>query len=298
MRNDAVYKRVFNALLDILAAREPGWELPSENNLKVSLGASRTTIRKALAEMEDRSVINKGLPRHLLITPQADTGRFPQGETVPQSAWVETRFMQWMLKDDTRPGSTINELELARKFGISTTGIREFLNRFQRFGLIERRPRGGWMLKGFTQEFALELFEIREMFELRSAMAFAVHPRNPALIERLIQIRDKHLILLSNIDNDFRDFSEIDSQLHRLVIAATPNRFVDSFYDIMTLIFHYHYQWRKHDERQRNEVAIYEHLAYIDALVKGDVTAIEATCRTHLQSARLTMTRSIASQPA
>ena len=74
------------------------------------------------------------------------------------------------------PGTTINELELARQFGVATTSIREFLNRFQRFGLIEKRPNGGWVFKGFTTDFALELFEIREMYELRSARALAPLP--------------------------------------------------------------------------------------------------------------------------
>ena len=60
------------------------------------------------------------------------------------SAQVEKRFMEWMLRDDASPGMTINELELARQFGVGTTGIREFLNRFQSFGLIESdRMRAG-----------------------------------------------------------------------------------------------------------------------------------------------------------
>ena len=41
--------------------------------------------------------------------------------------------------------------------------------RFSRFGLIEKRPNSHWVLKGFTRDFALELTEVREMFELRSA---------------------------------------------------------------------------------------------------------------------------------
>ncbi len=57
------------------------------------------------------------------------------------------------------------------------------------------------------------------------------------------------------------------------------------------MIFHYHYQWRKHDERQRNEVAIGEHLAYIDALVGRDIAAVDAVCRIHLASARETLIR-------
>ena len=51
--------------------------------------------------------------------------------------------MAWMLRDNTLPGTSINELDLARRFGVATTGIREVLNRFQRFGLIEKRPNAG-----------------------------------------------------------------------------------------------------------------------------------------------------------
>ena len=79
-------------------------------------------------------------------------------------------------------------------------------------------------------------------------------------------MRQDHLDLLDDIERRFHDFSALDSRFHRLINSAAPNRFIDSFYDIITLIFHYHYQWNKKDERKRNEVAIHEHLTYMDAL--------------------------------
>jgi DNA-binding GntR family transcriptional regulator len=210
------------------------------------------------------------------------------------AAQVEERFMEWMMRDNTVAGTFINELDLARKFGVATTSIREFLNRFQRFGLIEKRPGGGWVLKGFTTDFALELFEIREMFELRSARAMASLSEDSQVWTQLLTMRLEHLALLEEIDSRYHDFSDLDSRFHRLVNAAAPNRFIDGFYDIITLIFHYHYQWNKRDERQRNEVAIREHVTYIDALCDRDTAAIERVCRTHLSSARETLIRSTA----
>ena len=200
--------------------------------------------------------------------------------------------MDWMLRDNPRPGTTINELELARQFGVATTSIREFLNRFQRFGLIEKRPNAGWVLKGFTPDFALELFEIREMFEVRSARAFASLPDTSPHWRHLDALRLEHVALFDQIDRRYHDFSDLDARFHRLINAASPNRFIDGFYDIISLIFHYHYQWNKHDERQRNEIAIQEHLAYIAALLSRDEAAVERACRTHLASARLTLIRS------
>jgi DNA-binding GntR family transcriptional regulator len=58
------------------------------------------------------------------------------------------------------------------------------------------------------------------------------------------------------------------------------------------LIFHYHYQWNPHDERQRNEVAIQEHLVYIEALLGRNLAIIELACQAHLASAKETLIRS------
>jgi DNA-binding GntR family transcriptional regulator len=220
--------------------------------------------------------------------------RFPDSETIPTAAQVEKRFMEWMLRDNARPGTAINELELARQFGVATTGIREFLNRFHRFGLIEKRLNSGWVFKGFTAGFALELFEIREMFELRSARAFAALPINSPYWSQIETLRQEHLELLAEVEDRFHDFSDLDSRFHRLINSAAPNRFIDSFYDIITLIFHYHYQWNKNDERQRNEVAIREHLTYIEALQGRSLSMVELACRAHLTSAKETLIRSTA----
>jgi DNA-binding GntR family transcriptional regulator len=199
--------------------------------------------------------------------------------------------MEWMVRDDARPGTVINERELARQFGVATGAIREFLNRFQHHGLIEKRPNAGWLFKGFTTAFALELFEIREMFELRSAQTFAALPELSPAWEKLASLRQEHEALLADVDLRFHDFSDLGNRFHRFINSAAPNRFVDDFYDIISLIFHYHYQWNKQDERQRNETALREHLTYIDALQNRNPALIELACRAHLASAKVTLIR-------
>jgi DNA-binding GntR family transcriptional regulator len=55
-------------------------------------------------------------------------------------------------------------------------------------------------------------------------------------------------------------------------------------------------QWNKQDERQRNEVAIREHLTYIDALYSRNSSFVELACRAHLTSAKETLMRSTSGQ--
>jgi DNA-binding GntR family transcriptional regulator len=294
MKTDTVFKRAFNDALDFIANLKRGQQLPSENTFGERLGVSRTTARKVLAELRSRGVVEASDGHWVVRSVAKASRRFPEAETVPMAAQVERQFMEWMLRDDARPGTAINELDLARQFGVATTGIREFLNRFHRFGLIERRPNAGWIFKGFTPNFALELFEIREMFELRSARAFAELNEDSPLWEKLDALRREHLTLLDEVEHRYHDFSDLDARFHRLINSAAPNRFIDNFYDIITLIFHYHYQWNKQDERQRNEVAIREHLTYIEALLSRNISIIELACRAHLASARETLIRSTA----
>jgi DNA-binding GntR family transcriptional regulator len=295
MKTDTVFKKAFNDALDLVSKLSDRAPLPSENALSAQLGVSRTTVRKVLSRLVDRGLVaGSGAQRVVRLSRKRAIRRFPEAQTIPMADQVEGRFMEWMLRDNTSPGTTINELDLSRRFGVATTGIREFLNRFQRFGLIEKRPNAGWVFKGFTPSFALELFEIREMFELRSAKAFAALPAASALWAQLEALRQEHLALLGEIDARYHDFSDLDSRFHRLVNSAAPNRFIDDFYDIITLIFHYHYQWNKLDERQRNEVAIREHLTYMEALQGHSSSLVELACRAHLASAKETLLRSTA----
>jgi len=293
MKTDSTYKRAFNDALDIVKVLDPGAELPSEAKLGATLFVSRTTVRKVLKSFAEKGLIEVHDGRRMRSHAAADANKFPTGETIATSEQVETRFLQWMLRDNAQPGTSINELELARQFGVATNVVREFLNRFQRFGLIEKRVGTGWVFKGFTTSFARELFEIREMFELRSVRAFAgLEPTSP-LWSRLCDLRTRHEALLGDIDTDYRSFSDLDSEFHRLINGVIPNRFIDSFFDIITMIFHYHYQWNKIDERQRNEVAAHEHLVYIDALLSRDVRRAERACAAHLASAKGSLMRAM-----
>lgn len=293
MRTDTVYKKAFNRAATMLRDGQLTGELPSENELRRRIGVSRTTVRKVLGELANRELVAEHGGVRTAGRAVKDSDYYPDAETTSRANHVEQQFMEWMLRGDTRPGTSINELELARQFGVATNGIREFLIRFSRFGLLEKRPNTGWLFKGFTEDFALELFEIRVMFELRSAHLFSRQPDTSPLWDKLAALKVAHTELLKRIETRYHDFSGLDNRFHRLINEASPNRFIDDFYDIISFIFHYHYQWNKQDEKQRNQAAILEHLAYIDALESRDAERIKRACQAHLASAKATLMRSL-----
>ena len=289
-KQNTVFKDAFNRCVKLL---EQTATLPSEPELGATLGVNRTTVRSILSRLEEIGLLAWEKRCKVVLRPPVAADYFPIEETDSLSEIIERTFMRRILAGGAQPGMQINELELAREIGIGTTSVREFLIRFSRFGLIEKRPNSHWVLKGFTRDFALELTEVREMFELRSAAAFTQLPADHPAWAELDAIEAVHHHILDDIDNRYLEFSELDERFHLLVHKASRNRFVVDFYDVIAIVFHYHYQWNKTNARARNARALEEHLAYIAALRSRDAERIESACRQHLKSARETLLQSI-----
>ncbi|KQV84069.1 GntR family transcriptional regulator [Rhizobium sp. Root1220] len=289
-RQNTVFKEAYNRYAVALRIDAT---LPSEPEIAAQLGISRSTARAILARLSDEGIISWNKRQKIVLREPAEDELFPSEETSSLHDIIERSFMQRILSDDAAPGMQINELELAREIGTGTTSVREFLIRFSRFGLIEKRPNSHWILKGFTRDFALELADVREMFELHSAAEFGKLPAGHDAWSALAEIKAQHQAMLRDLDTRYKDFSALDERFHLLIHGAAKNRFIADFYDAIAIIFHYHYQWNKAFARERNERAIHEHLDYIAALESRDQAAIDFSCRLHLRSARQTLLQSI-----
>ena len=287
---NTLFKQAYNGCLERIAVAQA---LPSESELASGLGVSRTTVRSVLALLSGNGLIRWEKRCKRVLRPPAPDDFFPAGEIDPLPVVIERHVMQRILAEDGVPGGSINEAELAREIGVSTSSVREFLIRFSRFGLIEKRRHSTWVLKGFTHAFALELTEVRELFEQRAARSFAALPPEHSAWRELARIELQHRQALSERRLDEAIFCDLDDRFHRMIHAASGNRFVVDFYNVIALVFHHHYRWRKHGAAARNRVAVREHLDYIAALRSGDAAAVDHACRVHLGSARQTLLQSI-----
>jgi DNA-binding GntR family transcriptional regulator len=84
-------------------------------------------------------------------------------------------------------------------------------------------------------------------------------------------------------------FPALDREFHTLLIGHLNNRFAQSLNDLVSMVFHYHYQWDKDEEMPRIQYAVQEHLAILRALARHDRAAALQTMQSHLDSARRTM---------
>ncbi len=292
-KTNRLYKSTYNQCLDRLRAYQVGDALPPEVDFANRFGTSRTTVRAVLGLLREQGIVEWHGRRKQLLRAPRPADYYQALEIRSTEETIETAFMQWVLGGDLAPGTFLNESDLARRLGVSTSALREFLIRFSRFGLIEKQPNRHWVLSGFTKEFALELSDVREMFELRSVATLTRQVDDPHHRRELDRLEAEHQSLRARIGTDYLEFSRLDDRFHRFLNATTGNRFINDFQDLISLIFHYHYRWKKSDERERNAFAIEGHLRLIAAIKTGDVEQAEAACLSHLQSARQTLVDSV-----
>ncbi|MFT6536224.1 MAG: DNA-binding GntR family transcriptional regulator [Loktanella salsilacus] len=288
-RNNTRFIEAHNKLLTICDKTEIGGTLQSENVLAADLGVSRTVIRSVLARFDDIGLIALD-GREKVIRRRTRAGdRLEKPATLLTIEELEGRFLDWVLRMDVPPGTALNVAQLAKDFGVAPHTLQEFLSSLSRFGIVVRRPRGGWVLHGFTKEYALELSDFRTVLELNSVQHLvALTPDHP-IWARLDVLEQAHLALLERIDRDYHDFSVLDETFHEAINSVVTNRFVKEFQKVISLVFHYHFQWNKADEPTRNADAIQEHLAYIDALRSRDVGRAQAAALRHLATSKQTL---------
>lgn len=292
-RDNSKYKDSLNRSLDYVATLALQETLPSEAELTQRLSISRTTVRAVLSHLDEIGVIQWS-GRHKIVLRKPETGDyFAKEETLSTSERVETRFMEYILGGDLKPGTILHESDMVREFGASTSVLREFLIKFSRFGLIEKEPNRHWVLRGFTRDFAMELFDVREMFELRAFRALLAGGRDGAAWQALVAMEQAHQDIIDTIDQNYLSFPRLDEQFHRILSDNLSNRFIDDFFELVSVIFHYHYRWNKQDEHERNLVAAQQHLAVIEALKTGDKDLALSHFQTHLNAARSTLLNSV-----
>lgn len=292
-RSDTRYKEAYNRLLAFCATLPVDSGIPSETRLAEIAGVSRTVIRRCLTRFEELKLVSwEGRDKRLLRKPQ-DNDRIPVPDASPDKSDLEQRFLDWVLRFDVPANTPLSVAELSRMFEVPQHDLKEFLAGLSRFGLVSRRPQGGWILLGFTKDFAIELSDFRSVLEVNAITQVADAPVDHPVWSQLARLRRDHLELKAAIDTDFHEFSKLDERFHQTVNSVVRNRFIAEFQKVISLIFHYHYMWDKTEEKDRNAAAIDEHLAIIDALEARDADAARAATRRHLRTSKTTLLSSL-----
>jgi len=292
-RTDERFREAHNRLLGLCEGLSPGDPLPSELVLAERLDVSRTVVRVVLQRLSAVGIIVWDGRHKALLRAPLPSDRLAAQPGPISAEELERQFLDWVLRFDVAPGTALNVSELARRFGVSAHVLQEFLASLSRFGLVRRRAKGGWALIGFTRDFAVELSEFRLMLELNAVRHVLSLAADDPFWGALDDLEAQHIALATEIDARFHDFSLLDKAFHTTLCGTLQNRFVAEFQKLIALIFHYHFQWDKSDERLRNAAAIGEHLRIIRALKMRDREGAMAAAEDHLKTSKLTLLNSL-----
>ncbi|QDY43379.1 GntR family transcriptional regulator [Candidatus Pantoea soli] len=294
-RNPNLRHNVINQMLEGIARRHIRSPLPPQAALADMFNISRTTVRHMLQHLHQRGVLEKVADSWVIVRePDEDDGFQDQVLPVNQQALqFEQAFFNLINQRQLVPGDRFTELQLAQQTHVSPVVVREFLLRFMRYNLLEPVRRGQWQMKKFDQDYAGKLFELREMLETHALNRFLNLPSDD---ERWMQARDlldRHRRLRDTLASHYRQFAALDKEMHTLILSAANNPFFNQSLEIISVIFHSHYQWDESDLKQRNIVALEEHMAILTALISRQDADALCALHAHLATAKTSIIRSL-----
>lgn len=175
-------------------------------------------------------------------------------------------------------GARLDEVQLADRFGVSRTPIREALIQLAMTGLVETKPRRGTIVSAPEPQHLLAMFETMAEFEAacgRLAARRLVPEDEAALKAALSGCR------LAAEDEDPERYYQENYVFHAVVYRACRNPFLCE--QVRTL----HRRlapYRRLQLRARHRLgqSLAEHTAIVEAIVAGDETRAAEALRAHV----------------
>jgi len=177
------------------------------------------------------------------------------------------------------PGARLREAELAERYGVSRTPIREGLKRLESHGLATYEPNRGMIIPLLDNDQINELYVVRAVLEGTVARLAAQH----ATAAEISIFKDMIEADRAAID-DAEALSRSNRAFHRRLTLASHNRYliaqVDHMKHFLLLL-----SGNTFVDPKRREAAVDEHAHIVAAIAARDMDAAEAAGRDHIRAA-------------
>lgn len=171
-----------------------------------------------------------------------------------------------ILRGTLKPGEKVAEPELAERFGISRTPIREAFRQLETEGYLTVIPRKGAVVASLSERDVAEFYAIKSILEGYAAR-IAAGNLSDRDIERLEAINDRLGQLAS--DGDIKTFFRVHNEFHELFIKAAGNDKLTELITQLGLKFN-RLRMASLALPGRMEISVEEHRKIIDAFRAKD----------------------------
>ena len=194
-----------------------------------------------------------------------------------------------ILKGQIKPHERIVEEDLAKKYKVSRTPIRETLRQLEHEGLIAIVPNIGTFVKRHSLKEVKEIYEIRAMMEGYAArlVALRISDQKIAILEDIARrneevIQKKEMAALNE--------NETDKEFHDFIIEQNGNKElarIMKLYDFqITRVYNEMIKYIGHSESNKK----YSHLPIVEAIKNRDADLAEKLARAHFEEAKERLT--------
>jgi DNA-binding GntR family transcriptional regulator len=176
------------------------------------------------------------------------------------------------------PGQTLDEMELARRFGVSRTPVREAIRQLAASGLVDTRPHRGAVVARPSHERILGMFEA--MAELEALCAGLAAERMTASERHALETVHEELRVLI-YGGDPQRYHEVNEAFHATIYAGAHNDYLAE----MTFTTRSRVQpFRRAQFRLLGRLAKshVEHDRIVLAILRGDRAGAAAAMRAHI----------------
>jgi DNA-binding GntR family transcriptional regulator len=176
------------------------------------------------------------------------------------------------------PGMHLDESDLAQKFGVSRTPLREALIQLSSMGIVSVRPRRGAVVADVTPQRLLEMFEV--MAELE-AMCGRLAARRMSDVDQEALLKAHRACEAACLAANPDDYYHENQQFHHVIYAAAHSGFLA---EQATALHRRLRPYRRLQLRVRNRISasFNEHAQIVEALLQGDPDLAAERLRQHI----------------
>jgi DNA-binding GntR family transcriptional regulator len=206
----------------------------------------------------------------------------PQQDKITRAEELRLQLADEIVGGALAPGAPLDETEIARRFNVSRTPVREALRQLVASGLVDARAHRGAVVARPSIERLTGMFEA--MAELEAMCAgLAAERMTPAARHGLEAIHEE-LRVLSYIGNPDR-FHEVNERFHNAIYAGSQNTYIAEI-ALATRVRVQPFRRAQFRNLGRLAKSHAEHDRVVVAILRGDKNGAAAAMRAHIELVR------------
>lgn len=190
---------------------------------------------------------------------------------------IANKLLEQILEGELKPGDQVVESIYAEQFHTSRSPVREAIYMLSTEGIIERVPRKGAFIKGYTLDDMKDLLDVRNYLEMLAAERLQQPSKEKEFLHEM-----KGILMKMTKTKDYTEYTHLNYQFHYILFRLSKSVVLIEMYSKIALpllriqIIHF-------SNNGIIEKSINEHMRIYECLKKDDLDQLKSILRKHTE---------------